>query len=143
MEVEPTCPMCGLHPEDTMHALVSCVYARAVRSHTTLPSFSPPYAEFPLWFEGVLTNFSSDNIMLAAAVLYHKWRARNRAVWEAALPSPRAVATAATATLQAWRLVHASSPQGHPHSTGTLRLVHGHYIAAFNSHPRACLSFLH
>ncbi|XP_019157361.1 PREDICTED: uncharacterized protein LOC109153922 [Ipomoea nil] len=48
----------------------------------------------------------TNGIIYAAAILYHIWRARNGAVWDACLPRPKKVLAIATATMQAWRAVH-------------------------------------
>ncbi|XP_019198919.1 PREDICTED: uncharacterized protein LOC109192681 [Ipomoea nil] len=71
VDVDPTCAMCGIMQEDTMHSLVTCGYA--------------------------------------TAILYHIWRARNGAVWDACLPLPGKLITMTVANMQAWRAVHCTT----------------------------------
>ncbi|XP_031127607.1 uncharacterized protein LOC116029703 [Ipomoea triloba] len=103
VEVDPTCPMCGLIHEDTMHALVLCDYVQLVwnESHLSTPTLVD--TTFNLWFVNVLTAMSEEDVCLAVAVLYHLWRARNNAVWDGFLPAPRRVMVSAASTLHAWR----------------------------------------
>ncbi|XP_019198397.1 PREDICTED: uncharacterized protein LOC109192278 [Ipomoea nil] len=74
----------------------------------------------------------SDGIAYAAAIIYHVWRARNGAVWDACLPRPRRVLAAAQAEITAWRQAHAprrdpspvmpstvAQPTAHGTGTGT------------------------
>ncbi|XP_031111985.1 uncharacterized protein LOC116015959 [Ipomoea triloba] len=64
----------------------------------------------------MLSSLIEENICLAVAVLYYTWRARNKAVWEAFLPTPRRVVESAAATLHVWS-VASPSPQPHGQST--------------------------
>ncbi|XP_031095236.1 uncharacterized protein LOC115999530 [Ipomoea triloba] len=62
-----------------------------------------------MWFSTVLDVLTKEKVDFVVAVLYHVWRARNSAVW-GALPLPRRTLATASATLGAWRGVHALSP---------------------------------
>ncbi|XP_019155226.1 PREDICTED: uncharacterized protein LOC109152102 [Ipomoea nil] len=104
VDVEPTCAMCGIIHEDTMHALVLCDYANNIWSQSNLPI--PDTNVFHELFSKILDFLDTDEIMYAAAILYHIWRARNNAVWDAYLPKPRGVLAAATAAMHAWRQIH-------------------------------------
>ncbi|XP_019190015.1 PREDICTED: uncharacterized protein LOC109184468 [Ipomoea nil] len=53
----------------------------------------------------------TNQIVHAAAILYHIWRARNGEVWDACLPRPRKVLALAEATALAWQRVHHTHPQ--------------------------------
>ncbi|XP_031099874.1 uncharacterized protein LOC116004082 [Ipomoea triloba] len=48
--------------------------------------------------------------LAAVAVLYFIWTARNKAVWDACLPTPRRVWQMATSAADAWRQVHQHMP---------------------------------
>ncbi|XP_031131841.1 uncharacterized protein LOC116033223 [Ipomoea triloba] len=73
VDVSPACPMCGEFNEDVLHAL-------------------------SLW-----TSLDATQLDLFVAVLHSIWLARNRAVWEAAMPAPRAVWRAAARACTDWR----------------------------------------
>nr|GMD83086.1 uncharacterized protein LOC109158686 [Ipomoea batatas] len=60
-----------------------------------------------------------EDVLNVVAVLYHVWRARNRAVWEGSLPCPRGVWRAAQAATAAWRHVHTASDHHQPAQTVT------------------------
>ncbi|XP_019178866.1 PREDICTED: uncharacterized protein LOC109174028 [Ipomoea nil] len=51
-----------------------------------------------------------DGIVYAVAILYHLWRARNGAVWDACLPRPTKLLTIAAATMRAWKDLHHRAP---------------------------------
>ncbi|XP_019196311.1 PREDICTED: uncharacterized protein LOC109190291 [Ipomoea nil] len=59
----------------------------------------------------ILNVLDFDGIIYAAAILYHLWRARNGAVWDACLPTPTKLLLTATSTMKAWKMVHHRAPQ--------------------------------
>ncbi|XP_019151012.1 PREDICTED: uncharacterized protein LOC109147810 [Ipomoea nil] len=48
----------------------------------------------------------TDGIIYAAAILYHIWRERNGAIWDACLPLSKKLLATAGATMRVWRQVH-------------------------------------
>ncbi|XP_031106091.1 uncharacterized protein LOC116010716 [Ipomoea triloba] len=99
VEVNPSCPKCGLANEDVMHALVLCDYSHLVWHEASLPLSSIPGDNFCLWFSNALTILTEENVGLAVAVLYNICRARN---------------TAASSALHAWKEVHChATPAAH------------------------------
>ncbi|XP_031090853.1 uncharacterized protein LOC115995843 [Ipomoea triloba] len=106
VEVDLECPKCGLDHETIVHALISCDYAQQVWNESGLTI--PPHEDgsFTAWFSSLMRGLTGEEVRLAAALLYHLWRARNSAVWDGCLQRPGAVKAAAVATLQAWRAVH-------------------------------------
>ncbi|XP_019200076.1 PREDICTED: uncharacterized protein LOC109193678 [Ipomoea nil] len=64
---------------------------------------SPDYEDMWYWYDD---QGDTNQIVHAAAILYHIWRARNGAVWDACLPRPRKVLALAKATILAWQRVH-------------------------------------
>ncbi|XP_019179940.1 PREDICTED: uncharacterized protein LOC109175143 [Ipomoea nil] len=114
VEVEPVCNMCGMDHEDIMHSLVSCDYAKAIWAQSNLPIPNIITNIFHEWFSALLNVLDSDGIMFTATILYHLWRARNGAVWDACLQRPTRVLATAMSTLSAWTRVH--SPPALPHS---------------------------
>ncbi|XP_019172478.1 PREDICTED: uncharacterized protein LOC109167861 [Ipomoea nil] len=68
-----------------------------------------------------------DGIVYAAAILYHLWRARNGAVWDACLPTPTKLLSVAAATMKAWKDIH------HRHLPSQPRTA-SHHVAA-KQHP--------
>ncbi|XP_019185242.1 PREDICTED: uncharacterized protein LOC109180209 [Ipomoea nil] len=106
VDIEPNCAMCGMINEDTMHALVTCDYAKAVWGQASLPIPVVQTNIFNEWFNIILDNLNTDGLVYAAAILYHIWRARNNAVWDAYMPMPKKTLRTTTITMQAWCAVH-------------------------------------
>ncbi|XP_019155369.1 PREDICTED: uncharacterized protein LOC109152237 [Ipomoea nil] len=102
--------------EDTMHALVTCDYATSIwaQSHLPIPMITTNI--FYDWFSDLLNILDTNQIVHAAAILYHIWRARNGAVWDACLPRPRKVLAVAKATTLAWQRVHPTHRQINHHA---------------------------
>ncbi|XP_019166655.1 PREDICTED: uncharacterized protein LOC109162407 [Ipomoea nil] len=106
VDVDPSCAMCGVMQEDIMHSLVLCGYASSIWTQSNHPLPNIVTNVFHEWFSAILNVLDTNGIVYAAAILYHIWRARNGAVWDAYLLLPRKVVTAATATMHAWQRVH-------------------------------------
>ncbi|XP_019171088.1 PREDICTED: uncharacterized protein LOC109166651 [Ipomoea nil] len=106
MDVDPICAMCGIMQEDTLHALVSCGYANSIWALSNIPLPNIVTNVFHEWFSGMLNVLDTNEVIYAAAILYHIWRARNGAVWDACLPLPRKIVANAVANMQAWKAVH-------------------------------------
>nr|GME07850.1 uncharacterized protein LOC109152759 [Ipomoea batatas] len=106
VEVDPSCPKCGLEHEDTMHALVLCDYSQLIWHASSLNLSSISSDAFSGWFTNVMLALTEDNVAFVVAALYYMWRARNSAVWERTLPTPSKVLKQAAAALRAWRTVH-------------------------------------
>ncbi|XP_019172465.1 PREDICTED: uncharacterized protein LOC109167831 [Ipomoea nil] len=103
VDVDPKCAMCGIVQEDTMHALVLCDFAKAIWEQSTLPIPNIVTNVFHIWFSNLLNILDFNGILHATAILYHIWRARNGAVWDAVLPRPTKLLTMAAVTMHAWR----------------------------------------
>ncbi|XP_031096875.1 uncharacterized protein LOC116001121 [Ipomoea triloba] len=108
VEIDPSCPMCGVLHENTMHSLVLCDYSRLVWNESSLHVTSMSGNDFGVWFSNVIAMLTEDKIIYAVELLYHIWRARNSAVWEACLPRPSRVWQSARAATAAWKEVHVS-----------------------------------
>ncbi|XP_019178894.1 PREDICTED: uncharacterized protein LOC109174056 [Ipomoea nil] len=106
VEIDPVCSMCTTHHEYAMHALVSCVFSQAVWRESSLPIMHVMADSFEAWFLEIMKILTSNQLVMAAAILYYIWRARNQAVWEHTLPMPKRVVHAATTAWQAWSSVH-------------------------------------
>ncbi|XP_031120463.1 uncharacterized protein LOC116023599 [Ipomoea triloba] len=164
VEIDPSCPMCGTLHENIMHSLVLCDYSKLVWNESSLHVSNMSGSDFGGWFDNVIAMLTEDNIIYVVALLYHIWKARNSAVWDACLLRPSRVWFTAHAAAQAWKEVHVSPhPQQQPaaviaqpgvpqcfidagfdpHSgTATVGAVllsqHGGFVAAFNSHLPSC-----
>ncbi|XP_019168335.1 PREDICTED: uncharacterized protein LOC109164039 [Ipomoea nil] len=114
VDVNPMCAMCGNVNEDTMHALVLCDYAHSIWAKSNLPIPNIVTNIFHDWFSAILNVLDFDGIVYAAAILYHLWRARNGAVWDACLPRPTKLLSVATATMKAWKDIHHRVPPSQP-----------------------------
>ncbi|XP_019158009.1 PREDICTED: uncharacterized protein LOC109154737 [Ipomoea nil] len=106
VDVDPICAMCGVMQEDTMHSLVLCGYASYIWVQSNLPLPNIVTNIFHEWFSAILNVLDTNGVMYAPAILYHIWRARNRAVWDACLLLPRKLITVAIATMHEWRRIH-------------------------------------
>ncbi|XP_031120574.1 uncharacterized protein LOC116023707 [Ipomoea triloba] len=106
VEVDPSCPMCGILHEDVMHSLVLCDYSRLVWNESSLHVPSVIDVDFIGWFQNAMTMLNKENMFVLVAVLYHIWKARNHAVWDAYLPAPGRVWRMATTSATAWKQVH-------------------------------------
>lgn len=103
VEVDPSCPMCGLAHEDAMHCLVLYDFSNLVWHESALPIPSVVRDSLYMWFSSVLCDLLEEQTGFIVAVLYHLWRARNFAVWDGCLPLLRA---SGASSLHAWRAVH-------------------------------------
>ncbi|XP_031111853.1 uncharacterized protein LOC116015828 [Ipomoea triloba] len=132
VEVNLECPMCGLSHEDTMHALILWDFSQLVWHESQLPFSSILGDSFNLWCANMISSLIDENICMTVAILYRIWRARNNAVWDGFLPTPRRLVATVAATLHAWTAVNApqhqtvqvASPVGgvqHVHHPATLR----------------------
>ncbi|XP_019158428.1 PREDICTED: uncharacterized protein LOC109155150 [Ipomoea nil] len=106
VEVSLACPMCDLAHEDIMHALISCDYSRMVWNVSQLPIANIMTHSFPLWLMSMLNTLIEEQIGVAVGMLYHKWRARNSAVCDKALPRPGQTWRRAMMAENAYRQVH-------------------------------------
>ncbi|XP_031092290.1 uncharacterized protein LOC115996984 [Ipomoea triloba] len=106
VEVDLSCPKCGLTHEDVMHALLLCDYSQLVWNEFTLPLSSISGDTFTQWFSNVLISLTEEDVGLVVAALYFIWRARNTALWDHNLPTPRKVLLQASKALNDWRGVH-------------------------------------
>jgi hypothetical protein len=85
MEVLPTCTLCGMEPESSHHAMVSCIKARALRYHMSETWDLPPEHYFRYTGEDwvlILLNQCSDD--MKAKLLFLWWRAwhlRNNSIF--------------------------------------------------------------
>ncbi|XP_031090878.1 uncharacterized protein LOC115995871 [Ipomoea triloba] len=155
VELDPTCSMCGLMHETTMHSLLMCDYAKFVWHETSLQLPIVVGDNFAAWFGDAVSKLTNDNLFIVIAVLYHLWRARNLAVWEKKLPRPSTVWKMAESAAIAWRRVHtpASSDQlvsqqssqsvaanshvnAHPSQFSGVAM-HCQFDASFNPHSKA------
>ncbi|XP_019180289.1 PREDICTED: uncharacterized protein LOC109175485 [Ipomoea nil] len=112
VDVDPTCPMCGLLHEDVMHTLFSCVYSKKVWNISGLPITHVIASSFPVWLMSVMANLTKEQFGKIVAVLYHLWAARNDAMWRGLLPRPNGVWRRAAGALAAY--IHANGT-GHTH----------------------------
>ncbi|XP_019166552.1 PREDICTED: uncharacterized protein LOC109162294 [Ipomoea nil] len=95
---------------------------------------SPDCEDMWYWYDD---QGDTNQIVHAAAILYHIWRARNGAVWDACLPRPRKVLAVARATTLAWQRVHPThrrvirhaAAQGHVTATAVARQQRQHATA--------------
>ncbi|XP_019170547.1 PREDICTED: uncharacterized protein LOC109166112 [Ipomoea nil] len=113
--------MCGNVQEDTMHALVLCDFAKAIWERSSLPISNIVTNVFHIWFSELLNILDSNRMLYATAILYHIWRARNGAVWDAVMPRPTKLLATVTATIEAWRNARlppqpVTQPQQHTHT---------------------------
>ncbi|XP_019150959.1 PREDICTED: uncharacterized protein LOC109147757 [Ipomoea nil] len=102
VEVDPTCPMCGLSHEDVMHTLVSCDYSKLEWNISDLPVTNIVALSFPIWLMGAMTNLTEEQFGMVVTVLYHLWSARNDAVWRGALARPAGMWRRSTAAMAAY-----------------------------------------
>ncbi|XP_019178178.1 PREDICTED: uncharacterized protein LOC109173404 [Ipomoea nil] len=66
----------------------------------TLNDILPTHYKKPTYKE------DDNEIVYAVALLYYIWRARNGAVWDAYLPTPRKIIAMVTSAVHAWKLAH-------------------------------------
>ncbi|XP_031099794.1 uncharacterized protein LOC116003992 [Ipomoea triloba] len=141
--------MCGLTNENVMHSLVMCDFSKLVwhEAAITIPSLQEN--DFAMWFSNLMTMLTMEDILVAVAVVYHIWIARNSAVWKGCLPRPAAVSRRAEAALQAWKQNGdwcCYFDAGYLHTTrmstagAVLYMPGGVYAAAFSGRTQGCLS---
>ncbi|XP_031110709.1 uncharacterized protein LOC116014887 [Ipomoea triloba] len=110
VDVNPSCPMCGLMHENIMHSLLLCDFFKLVWHESSLQMSSVVGNDFSMWFTNALSVLTEEELLVAVAVLYHIWRARNTAEWEGSLPHPKGVWRRAQTAVVAWREVHMALP---------------------------------
>ncbi|XP_031104361.1 uncharacterized protein LOC116007834 [Ipomoea triloba] len=106
VEVDPTCPMCGLEHESLMHTFIWCDFSKMVWHESFIPTSSLLGDSFDMWLTNVMTTLTADQLLTAVAVLYFIWRARNKAVWDHCMPTARTTWRMALSAVHSWRLVH-------------------------------------
>jgi hypothetical protein len=85
MELLPTCTLCGMEPESSHHAMVSCTKARALRYHMRETWDLPPEHNFRYTGEDwvlIFLNQCTDD--MKAKLLFLWWRAwhlRNNSIF--------------------------------------------------------------
>ncbi|XP_031124165.1 uncharacterized protein LOC116026879 [Ipomoea triloba] len=119
VDIDPTCPMCGVMHENIMHSLLLCEFSTLVWNESSLHVPSVGGDEFGVWFANAVSMLTEEDVLNVVAVLYHIWRARNKAVWEGSLPRPKSVWRAARAATAAWRQVHSATTHHHLAQTTT------------------------
>ncbi|XP_031097148.1 uncharacterized protein LOC116001408 [Ipomoea triloba] len=124
VEVDPTCPKCGLEHEDLMHALVLCDYSQLIWHESELPIYSITGHTFDVWFANILHTLTEDHVDFVVAVLYHLWQARNAALWENTLPMPRKLLTQAGVTL--------NCPLSRPYHSDSMKASYGAVLLSPN-----------
>ncbi|XP_031099706.1 uncharacterized protein LOC116003905 [Ipomoea triloba] len=104
--VHPSCPMCGLTHENTMHSLVLRDFSKLVWHEATISIPTLGENNFTDWFSNILSMLTAEDLVLAVATLYHIWLAHNSAVWKNCLPLPKSVWRSAYAVAMAWCSIH-------------------------------------
>ncbi|XP_031107260.1 uncharacterized protein LOC116011955 [Ipomoea triloba] len=121
VEVDPSCPMCGLEHESLMHTFILCDFSKMVWHESSIPTPSLLGDSFGMWFSNLMNALTAEQLPTAMAVLYFIWHARNKAVWDRCMPTARSTWRMASSALLSWRLVH--SPQLQGLTSGTLQAV--------------------
>ncbi|XP_031121085.1 uncharacterized protein LOC116024331 [Ipomoea triloba] len=106
VDVQPTCPMCGLTNENVMHSLVLCEFSSLVWHEAAVALPTLHGNDFSVWFTTLLSMLTIEDLLIAVAVIYYIWDAHNSAVWRHCLPRPSSVWRRVYATLHAWRQIH-------------------------------------
>ncbi|XP_019172447.1 PREDICTED: uncharacterized protein LOC109167833 [Ipomoea nil] len=120
VDVNLACPMCLDFNEDVMHWLIECQYACHVWNESCLIITSVHGGSFVEWFQNAMTMLTMDVLIQVVAVLYHLWNARNSAIWEVCMWTPKRLWPCAKAALSAWRTSRPLAVTGQQH----------HHIAA-------------
>ncbi|XP_019172692.1 PREDICTED: uncharacterized protein LOC109168102 [Ipomoea nil] len=103
VDVNLACPMCLDFNEDVMHCLIECQYACHVWNESCLIITSVHGGSFVEWFQNAMTMITMDVLIQVVAVLYQLWNARNSAVWEAYMKTPKHLWLCAKTALSTWR----------------------------------------
>ncbi|XP_031111762.1 uncharacterized protein LOC116015729 [Ipomoea triloba] len=106
VDIDPTCPMCGQSHESLMHTFILCEFSTLVWHASSILVHIIGGADFCEWFSNAMDSLSNEQLIAVVAVLYHLWKARNMAVWDGCLPSPRQLWNMANAAIRAWGDVH-------------------------------------
>ncbi|XP_019155104.1 PREDICTED: uncharacterized protein LOC109151968 [Ipomoea nil] len=102
VDIDPSCPMCTVFHEDTMHTFLECTYVIHVWNESHLPISCVTGDCFAQWLQNAMTFLTEDVLIKVIAVLYQIWGARHTAVWEAYLYAPRHTWTVANNAVAAW-----------------------------------------
>lgn len=89
--MDPSCTMCGLKHETTIHTLLFCDFSKLVWHESFVPTYALAGDTFPLWFSNAMSVVTEEDLVVVVALLYHIWRARNSTIWERFLPRPMQV----------------------------------------------------
>lgn len=75
------CPICHNEAEDDFHALVSCPYARAVWSITSLGSSLASSRTLIEWWNNIAILQAPKDIEITSIIMWSLWKNRNNVVW--------------------------------------------------------------
>jgi ribonuclease HI len=102
-DVDVTCPLCTLHSEDDIHALVNCPAVQQVWRYSRFKFDFVSDITFTAWWNSKVCSLSKSDMEEIAMVLWQIWSNRNKKVWNNKIDSAFSIIQRATTQLTQWR----------------------------------------
>ncbi|GMJ02408.1 hypothetical protein like AT4G29090 [Hibiscus trionum] len=146
------CARCNLEPEDSIHVIRNCWFAKEVwkgmNFQTTYPIPTPFLHDLPAWLNSLLDHFGTTNYEGILFTIWALWHARNKFVFENITQKPEDVITWVKSYLLelgiiSARMQHRQSVDMKPWSPPPPNSVKLNFDASFKTSDRvACLGLV-
>ncbi|XP_043813396.1 uncharacterized protein LOC122723815 [Manihot esculenta] len=101
--VDPSCPLCHVAPENVLHILIQCLFARSCWLSSPLGWPAPSASSLNEWFSLAFSSTSVENASLMLMILWALWQNRNNVVWKGQGQTASGVFCMALNFLQQWK----------------------------------------
>ncbi|XP_021629642.1 uncharacterized protein LOC110627603 [Manihot esculenta] len=101
--VDPSCPLCHVAPENVLHILIQCPFARSCWLSSPLGWPAPSASSLNEWFSLAFSYASVENASLMLMILWALWQNRNNVVWKGQGQTASGVFFMALNFLQQWK----------------------------------------
>ncbi|XP_043806632.1 uncharacterized protein LOC122721785 [Manihot esculenta] len=101
--VDPSCPLCHVAPENVLHILIQCPFARSCWLSSPLGWPAPSASSLNEWFSLAFSSASVENASLMLMILWALWQNRNNVVWKGQGQTASGVFFMALNFLQQWK----------------------------------------
>ncbi|XP_043813395.1 uncharacterized protein LOC122723814 [Manihot esculenta] len=101
--VDPSCPLCHVAPENVLHIMIQCPFARSCWLSSPLGWPTPFASSLNEWFSLAFSSASVENASLMLMSLWALWQNRNNVVWKGQGQTASGVFFMALNFLQQWK----------------------------------------
>ncbi|XP_043810323.1 uncharacterized protein LOC122723137 [Manihot esculenta] len=107
--VDPSCPLCHVAPENVLHILIQCPFARSCWLSSPLGWPAPSTSSLNEWFSLAFSSASVENASLMLMILWALWQNRNNVIWKGQGQTASGVFFMALNFLQQWKAARVMS----------------------------------